>query len=125
MYKTVFEGNTSVKPNGAKLSVDADILSGNSAITMSTENGQENSIQRLYTNELLIRVISGDCTYDYTYNHKGQIVNVKVNGEDYATYYHSEYTNSDGLCKYTRKRYKNRRRFRKVYQKILFRILRF
>ena len=98
MFKTVFEGNTSVKPNGAKFSVGADVLSGNTAITMSTENGEENSIQRLYTNGLLTRVISGDCTYDYTYDHKGQIVNVKVNGEDYVSIQYSSSPNMDMEC---------------------------
>ena len=105
MFKTVFEGNTSVKPNGAKFSVGADILSGNSAITMSTENGEENSIQRLYTNGLLTRVISGDCTYDYTYDHRGRVTAVRINGEPHITYTYDDNVEEtvDGIIQYVNK----------------------
>ena len=90
MYKTAYDGNTAIQPNGARLSYGYSKKDENSAVTMSTENGEENSTQKLYTNGLLTRIISGDDVYDYTYDHKGRVTNVKINGESYVDYMYNE-----------------------------------
>ena len=85
-----FAGTNSVcskiTPNGSKFSYGFDEMSGNSEITMSTEEGEENSIQRLYTNGFLTKVVSGDTCYEYTYDYKGRKTAISINGEPHITY---------------------------------------
>ncbi len=91
MNKTSYYGNTVVYPNGSKFSCSYDSKNGNSSITQNTNDGEENSIQRLYTNGLLTRIISGDIVYDYIYNYKNKTKEMKINGETHSTYYCNEY----------------------------------
>ena len=91
MNKTSYYGNTVVYPNGSKFSCGYDSKNGNSSITQNTNDGEENSIQRLYTNGLLTRIISGDIVYDYIYNYKNKTKEMKINGETHSTYYYNEY----------------------------------
>ena len=84
--KIAYKDNSVIHPNGSIHSYGVSTYDGNSAITISTENGEENSIQRLYTNGYLTRVISGDNVYDYTYDYKGRVTNIKIDGEDYVNY---------------------------------------
>ncbi|MBR2025299.1 MAG: hypothetical protein IKA02_05780, partial [Clostridia bacterium] len=105
MYRTIYDGYTAIQPNGVKTSYGYSSFDGNSAITMSAENGEENSIQKLYTNELLTRVISGDDVYDYTYDYKGRVINVKTNGEDYVDY--TYFVSDDGLSERVEAIYSN------------------
>lgn len=92
MNKTSYNGNTIVYPNGGKFSYGYDSKNGNSAITQSTKDGEENSIQRQYTNGLLTRVINGDQTFDYEYDHKSRIKRILINGVIHVVY---NYTTSE------------------------------
>lgn len=96
MFKTTYDNNTVIQPNGAKVSNCTEYHSGNSAITMSTEEGEENSTQRLYTKGLLTKVISGDNVYEYTYDHKGRETSVSINGQLHISYsYEDRITEND------------------------------
>ena len=85
--KTYFEyenGSSTVLseayPNGSKLSYGYSKIDGNTAISMSNEEGEENSIQVLRTKGLATKVISGDSVYDYTYDYKSRVKSVSLNG---------------------------------------------
>ena len=85
--KTYFEyenGSSTVLseayPNGSKLSYGYSKIDGNTAISMSNEEGEENSIQVLRTKGLATKVISGDNVYEYTYDCKGRVTKVSLNG---------------------------------------------
>lgn len=98
MNKTSYYGNTIVYPNGGKFSYGYDSKNGNSTITQSTKDGEENSIQRQYTNGLLTRVISSDDIYDYVYDFKGRVNEVKLNGNTLTIYNYNEYENEGLPC---------------------------
>ena len=96
MFKTTYDNNTVIQPNGAKVSNCTEYHSGNSAITMSTEEGEENSTQRLYTKGLLTKVISGDNVYEYTYDHKGRETSVFINGQLHISYSYEDRITENG-----------------------------
>ena len=79
-YRTGFEyenGSVSTKvfPNGSKLSYGYSDLGSSSAITMSTKDGEENSIQVYRTNGLVTKVkADGDLWYGYQYDAKGRML---------------------------------------------------
>ena len=89
MYE-YFDGTNTVcstkYPNGSRYSFGVDNMNGNSAITQSTADGEENSIQKIYTNGLLTKVISDSNTYEYTYDYKDRVTSVTINGNEYAQY---------------------------------------
>lgn len=90
MFKTIFDGNTAIQPNGARLSYGYSVKDGNSAITISTEDGEENSTQTLYTNGLATKVISGDNVYEYAYDFKGRVKKIQINGDEHVSYDYSK-----------------------------------
>lgn len=90
VFKTIFDGNTAIQPNGARLSYGYSVKDGNSAITMSTEDGEENSTQTLYTNGLATKVISGDNVYEYTYDFMGRVKKIQINGDEHVNYEYSK-----------------------------------
>ena len=94
--KIAYKDNSVIHPNGSIHSYGVSTYDGNSAITISTENGEENSIQRLYTNGYLTRVISGDNVYDYTYDHKGRETSVSINGQLHISYSYEDRITENG-----------------------------
>ena len=84
-HKTVFvydkDGVSSkIYPSGSKISYGESEIGGNSAVTISTEDGEENSIQVLCTNGLPTKVKSGNDEYEFEYDNKGRKTLVKRNG---------------------------------------------
>ena len=85
-HKTVFvydkDGVSSkIYPNGSKISYGSSEIGGNSAVTISTEDGEESSIQVLCTNGLPTKVKSGNDEYEFEYDNKGRKTLVKLNGK--------------------------------------------
>jgi len=98
-YKTHFvydsHGVSSkIYPNGACMSFGTSDVDQSSAITISTENGEENSIQALRTNGLVTKVISGETEYTFEYDKKGRKTLVKQGDTVLAqlSYEDGEYT---------------------------------
>ncbi len=85
-----------LSPNGSKLSYGFSPENGQDSITMSTEDGEENSTQRFYTNGLLTQVISGDNVYEYTYDHKGRETSVSINGQLHISYSYEDRITENG-----------------------------
>ena len=52
------------------------------SITQSTAYGEENSTQKIYENDLVKKVISGNVKVEYNYTEKNKISSVKLNGVD-------------------------------------------
>ena len=73
-------------PNGSKLSYGISPIDQSAAITMSTENGEGNSITRLYTNGLATRVIDAENEYDYKYDKKGRVTSITKNNHNYMNF---------------------------------------
>ena len=78
-------------PNGSTLSYGISTYDQSASITQSTADGEENSIKRLYTNGLLTKVIDGANEYEYSYEHKDRIKEIKINGEILSLCNYSEY----------------------------------
>ena len=102
-HKTTFlydgEGVSSqVYPNGAKLSYGSCDIDGNSAITMSTEEDEENSIQVFRTNGLVTKVKNAEIEYNYEYDNKGRETLVTVKG---LTFVQRSYVDSDNYKRST------------------------
>ncbi len=85
-----------LSPNGSKLSYGFSPENGQDSITMSTEDGEENSTQKLYTKGLLTQVISGDNVYEYTYDHKGRETSVFINGQLHISYSYEDRITENG-----------------------------
>ena len=85
-----------LSPNGSKLSYGFSPENGQDSITMSTEDGEENSTQKLYTNGLLTQVISGDNVYEYTYDHKSRETSVSINGQLHISYSYEDRITENG-----------------------------
>ena len=84
-------------PNGSKFSYGRAKDGTVTAITHSTENGEENSTNKIYTSDVVTEVKSGNNTVRYTYDGKRRVKSVSLNGvENYVTYeYRGEHTDSD------------------------------
>ena len=104
-HKTQFEYvdksglvKTEKLPNGSKFSYGYDLADNLTAITQSTEDGEENSVSRIYENGLLKEYKSGNNTVIYTYDDKRRVSAINVNGEqNYLTYaYEEDVTYTDG-----------------------------
>lgn len=52
------------------------------SITQSTADGEENSTQKIYENDLVKKVISGNVEVEYNYTEKNKISSVKLNSVD-------------------------------------------
>ena len=77
-------------PNGSKFSYGRDKDGTVSAITHSTENGEENSTTQLCTLDVVTEVKSGNNTVRYAYDNKRRVKAVSLNGvDDYVTYTYS------------------------------------
>ena len=84
-------------PNGSKLSYGRDKDGTITAITHSTENGEENSTAQTRTLDVVTEIKSGNNTVRYEYNAKRRVKSVSLNGVDnYVTYaYSGENTNAE------------------------------
>lgn len=84
-------------PNGSKLAYGRDKDGTVTAITHSTENGEENSNVQTRTLDVVTEIKSGNNTVKYAYDSKRRVKSVSLNGEDnYVTYaYSGEHTNAE------------------------------
>lgn len=103
-HKTVFDyerDGVTVKterlPNGSKFSYGRDKDGTVTAITHSTETGEENSTTQLHTLDAVTEVKSGNNTVRYAYDKKRRVKAVSLNSvEDYVTYaYSGEHTDAE------------------------------
>ena len=77
-------------PNGSKIGYGYGEEDEVTSITQSTEEGEENSNQKIYRDGEVIEVRSGDTVVKYSYDYKRRIKNIYVNGE--TPYESIEYT---------------------------------
>jgi RHS repeat-associated protein len=91
--KTVYEYaegtnlvKTEVRPDGSKLSYGRDQADNVTAITQSTEDGEENSTTTKYSYGVVTKLISGNNIVDYAYEHKRRIAKVELNGSRHIEY---------------------------------------
>lgn len=105
-HKTVFDyerDGVTVKterlPNCSKFAYGRDKGGTVTAITHSTETGEENSTTQIRTLDALTEIKSGNNTVQYTYNKMRRVKSVSLNGvEDYVTYaYSGEHTNAETI----------------------------
>ena len=84
-------------PNGSKFSYGRDKDGTVTAITHSTENGEENSTTQIRTLDTITQIKSGNNTVKYTYDNKRRVKSVSLNGiNDYVTYsYSGDNTNAE------------------------------
>ena len=102
-YKTQYkyaDGTANIKedilPNGSRFAYgfDNDTVT---AISHSTEEGVENSTQRIYNYGEVVGLRSGNTDVQYKYNHKRKLISVGLNGDAaYVTYNRVEKTNTAG-----------------------------
>ncbi len=85
-------------PDGAVIAYGKDITDNVTAITQSTEDGEENStLRRYFDNGLTKKVESGNTKLEYEYDEKDRVTQIKLNGDTKATIVYSEdVTASDG-----------------------------
>ena len=85
-----------ILPNGSEFAYGYDEAGRVTAITHSTEDGEENANNTSYTYGCATEVRSGNNTVRYTYDHKRRITAVELNGvENYVTYAYEDVT-ADG-----------------------------
>ena len=78
-------------PNGAKFAYGRDIDDRVTAITQSTEEGEENSNQTHYTKGLVTELRSGNNVVKYEYDYKRRLTAIHLNDKpDYITYTYTE-----------------------------------
>ena len=77
-------------PNGSKIGYGYGEEDEVTSFTQSTEEGEENSNQKIYRDGEVIEVRSGDTVVKYSYDYKRRIKNIYVNGE--TPYESIEYT---------------------------------
>ena len=85
-------------PDGAVIAYGKDITDNVTAITQSTEDGEENStLRRYFDNGLTKKVESGNTKIEYEYDVKDRVTQIKLNGQAKATIaYEEDVTASDG-----------------------------
>ena len=82
---------------GGVLAYGKDISDNVTAITQSTEDGEENSTLTRYDNGRVAEVKSGDTSIGYEYDDKGRTKKIKLNGSDYISCaYTEDIPNADG-----------------------------
>ena len=86
---------TEVKPNGARLSF-GNTRSGHTAITLSTEAGEENSNTVRRTAGLVTELESGGRKINYRYDGKRRISAVELDGKPYIAYTYQDNVNENG-----------------------------
>ena len=84
-------------PNGSKFSYGRDTAGNATAITHSTENGEENSTTQLRTLDVVTEVKSGNNRVRYKYDKKRRVKSISLNGVDnYVSYtYTGDNTNAE------------------------------
>ena len=84
-----------VLPNGSKFAYGHDTDDTVTSITQSTEDGEENSTQKIYKYGQIIEVKSGNTTVGYEYDDKRRLSEVKLDGNVHSTfeYYENETLN--------------------------------
>ena len=104
-YKTKYEYvpgsnvvRTEVLPNGSKLSYGHDLSDMLTSVTQSTEEGEENSNQMLYTCGEVTQVRSGNNVVGYGYGYKRRLTRVDLNGqENYQSIVYVDNTTDDDV----------------------------
>ena len=86
-----------ILPNGSEFAYGYDENGRVTAITHSTEDGEENANNTAYTCGCTTEVKSGNNVVRYTYDGKRRVTAVELNGvENYVTYaYSGDYTNAE------------------------------
>ena len=110
-HKTIFDYerdrvtvNTERLPNGSKFSYGRTNDGGVTAITHSTDNGEENSTIQTRTLGVVTEVKSGNNTVRYAYDEKRRVKSVSLNGvDDYVTYaYEGDNTDAEKVTAITK-----------------------
>ena len=104
-YKTKYEYvpgsnvvRTEILPNGSKLSYGHDLSDTVTSVTQSTEEGEENSNQMLYTCGEVTQVRSGNNIVEYEYGDKRRLTRVDLNGqENYQSIEYFDNTTDDDV----------------------------
>ena len=96
-----YEGTKSVRSeraaDGSVLSYGRDVNDNVTALTKSTEQGEENSTVTRYANGRIAEVRSGDTAIGYAYDGMGRVTEVTLNGGAYAACtYEDSIHNADG-----------------------------
>jgi len=82
-------------PNGSKLAYGYDKFGRVTAISHSTESGESNSTEKVFDEVGRVKkVVSGNTVIEYSYDGKGRVSQIKLNGETYANYTYAENTSS-------------------------------
>ena len=78
-------------PDGAVIAYGKDITDNVTAITQSTEDGEENStLRRYFDNGLTKKVESGNTKIEYEYDVKDRVTQIKLNGDTKSTIAYAE-----------------------------------
>lgn len=86
-----------VLPNGSKFAYGRDYDDTVTAISQSTEEGEENSTQKVHRYGAVVELKSGNNNVKYAYNHKHKLKAVELNGvENYIQYSYAEMQDSCG-----------------------------
>lgn len=84
-------------PNGSKFAYGYDYDDTVTAISQSTEEGEENSTQKTYRCGEVVELRSGNNNVKYEYDYKRKLKSVDLNGvENYVQYSYAETQNSYG-----------------------------
>ena len=84
-------------PNGSKFAYGRDYDDMVTAISQSTEDGEENSTQKIYRYGEVIELKSGNNNVKYAYDSKRRLKAVDLNGvENYVQYAYTETLDSNG-----------------------------
>lgn len=95
------DGTTIVRettlPNGSKFAYGHDADDTVTSITQSTEDGEENSTQKIYKYGQVVEVKSDNTTVGYEYDDKRRLSEVKLNGNVHSTFEYHENETLNGV----------------------------
>ena len=86
-----------VLPNGSKFAYGHDADDTVTSITQSTEDGEENSTQKIYKYGQVVEVKSDNTTVGYEYDDKRRLSEVKLNGNIHSTFEYHENETLNGV----------------------------
>ena len=86
-----------VLPNGSKFAYGHDADDTVTSITQSTEDGEENSTQKIYKYGQVVEVKSDNTTVGYEYDDKRRLSEVKLNGNVHSTFEYHENETLNGV----------------------------
>lgn len=86
-----------VLPNGSKFAYGHDADDTVTSITQSTEDGEENSTQKIYKYGQVVEVKSDNTTVGYKYDDKRHLSEVKLNGNVHSTFEYHENETLNGV----------------------------